>query len=371
MKNTELVKLKGIMKYKEELNKVKPLTQDIYTVAEAAKYFSCAKSQIKGYHTNYKEVFGDTITVEGTQGKQRTLISKDGMFLMSILLSKKSKVAEEAFNRVKELVFNKEENAEQISMDEIASTKEKIATDNILNFSDLKAKKEKKKKEELVEITEIELTEEGPRAVTKKITREELEKRNEESKKRLASFFENIFSNIQENEEEGYYEEDEECDCPDCLENELNKYIHKSNLERLSLKHTLDGQITVTKSYKEICSILGIDDLTASIMIQKYILDTEKDIDMMILNHLVEQKIEEKERKEGSLYYSMELLTIEKFNENKEDAYIHLVNELKYIIGRDLSMYVIEHEYERLISKIVKLNAYEDAQKVIFTLLSE
>lgn len=369
MKNTELVKVKNILKHKGILNEVKELAEDKYTIKEAAKYFACATSQVKGYLTNYKDVFGDNIQKEIPVGKAKEVltINKDGMFLLAILLGKKSKVAEEVFNKVNELV-EKDSDVQQITMDEVASAVEKekkIKTDNVIDFNDLKERKANK--EEMVEVPELELTPEGIKVVMKKITKKELERRHAESKEKINELFESILEDIRE------YEEDEEdvCNCPDCLEEEINEHIHQVNLEKIHLKHTLDAQLLITSRYKEICELLDIDDLTSSIMIQQFVLNNDYNIDEMILDHLVKRKEEENEKKVGSLYHSIELLAIEKFDENKEDAYLHLVNELKYIIGRDLSAYINERCYDRLLKKLVKLNAYEDAQKVIFTLLSE
>lgn len=369
MKNTELVKVENILKHKGILNEVKKLELDKYTIKEAARYFACATSQVKGYLTNYKDVFGNTVQKEIPVGKTKELltINKDGMFLLAILLGKKSRTAEEVFNKVNELV-EKNSDIQQVTMDEVVSAIEKenkVKTDNVIDFNDLKERKANK--EEMVEIPELELTPEGLKVVMKKITKKELEKRHEESKEKINQIFENILNDIKEYEDE----EDDKCNCPDCLKEEINQHIHETNLEKIHLKHTLDAQLLITKRYKEICELLDIDDLTSSIMIQRFVLNNDYNIDEMILNHLVKQKEEENERKIGSLYHSMELLAIEKFDESKEDAYIHLVNELKYIIGRDLSAHVNERCYDRLLTQIVKLNAYEDAQKVIFTLLSE
>lgn len=371
MKNTELVRVQGIMNYKEELNKVKPVEQEKYTIKEAAQYFGCASSQVKGYITNYKDVFGDMIRKESTATKPKEIItiSADGMFLLALLLGKRSRVSEKVFNIVNEKVeadAPKQIAMEEIAKEEIAATaEEKVTTDNIIDFNELKERKAKKKEEEMIEVPSIEMTENGPEIVMKKISKAEHEKRVEEAKEAVSSLFSKIAESIEEQEEE------EQCNCPECLEEEFNTAMHMSKLAMLEAKTTLGVQLEITKSYKEICSLLSIDDLDASIMIQGYIVNGEGDLDNIIFNYLVNQKRENENRNVGALHHSMELLATEKFNESKEDAYIHFANELKYVIGKDLTELVVKEEYEKLLTEVVRANAYTDAQNIIFTLLAE
>ena len=369
MKNTELIKVEGILKYEGELNKVKLLEQDKYTVKEAAEYFGCASSQVKGYITNYKDVLGDNIYKEIPKDKkiEVIMINKTGMYLLALLLGKRSRISEKLFNVVNDLVEKETSKCEQITMKEIASTKE---SKKVVSLEELKEKKAKQE-EEMIEVPELEMTEDGPKFVIKKITKKEYEDRQAEAKEKISQIFDEIFSELEE-EDEDEFNEEESCTCAECLEEELNLAIHESNMLKLKARTTLDMQLTITKSYKKICDVLGIDELESSILIQDYITNgEEKDIDRAILNHLVNEKLLIEDKKVGSLNYSMNLLAIEKFDESEEDAYLHLANEMKYVIGKDLTELVVKHNYKEVLTTIVRLKAFEEAQAVIFTLLSE
>lgn len=367
MKNTELIKVEGILKYEGELNKVKLLEQDKYTVKEAAEYFGCASSQVKGYITNYKDVLGDNVYKEIPKDKKKEviMINKTGMFLLALLLGKRSRISEKLFNVVHDLVEKETSKCEQITMKEIASTKE---SKKVVSLEELKEKKAKQE-EEMIEVPELEMTEDGPKFVIKKITKKEYEDRQTEAKEKISQIFDEIFSELEEDEDE--FDEEESCTCAECLEEELNLAIHESNMMKLRARTTLDMQLRITKSYKEICEVLGMDELESSILIQDYITNGDEDIDRAILNHLVNEKLLIEEKQVGSLNYSMNLLAIEKFDESEEDAYLHLANEMKYVIGKDLTELVVKHNYKEVLTIIVRLKAFEEAQAVIFTLLSE
>ena len=367
MKNTELIKVEGILKYEGELNKVKLLEQDKYTVKEAAEYFGCASSQVKGYITNYKDVLGDNVYKEIPKDKKKEviMINKTGMYLLALLLGKRSRISEKLFNVVNDLVEKETSKCEQITMKEIASTKE---SKKVVSLEELKEKKAKQE-EEMIEVPELEMTEDGPKFVIKKITKKEYEDRQTEAKEKISQIFDEIFSELEEDEDE--FDEEESCTCAECLEEELNLAIHESNMMKLRARTTLDMQLRITKSYKEICEVLGMDELESSILIQDYITNGDEDIDRALLNHLVNEKLLIEEKQVGSLNYSMNLLAIEKFDESEEDAYLHLANEMKYVIGKDLTELVVKHNYKEVLTTIVRLKAFEEAQAVIFTLLSE
>lgn len=367
MKNTELIKVEGILKYEGELNKVKLLEQDKYTVKEAAEYFGCASSQVKGYITNYKDVLGDNVYKEIPKDKKKEviMINKTGMFLLALLLGKRSRISEKLFNVVHDLVEKETSKCEQITMKEIASTKE---SKKVVSLEELKEKKAKQE-EEMIEVPELEMTEDGPKFVFKSITKKEYEDRQAEAKEKISQIFDEIFSELEEDEDE--FDEEESCTCAECLEEELNLAIHESNMMKLRARTTLDMQLRITKSYKEICEVLGMDELESSILIQDYITNGDEDIDRAILNHLVNEKLLIEEKQVGSLNYSMNLLAIEKFDESEEDAYLHLANEMKYVIGKDLTDLVVKRNYKEVLTTIVRLKAFEEAQAVIFTLISE
>lgn len=380
MKNSELVKLEGIMKYKEELHKIKPLTQETYTVEEAAKYFSCARSQVKGYHNNYKDVFGDTIIVEGSAGKQRTIISKDGMYLMAILLSKKSIIAKELFDKVLSLVSGEE----QESFNEVASTvevnKEKTTTknDSVVNFEDLKKIKESKDAENKeVKCIEVSIGSDGikvnPVKMKKKdadkLAKETIDKMNSEDRieSMLANIANSIFEDIIGQTDE---ESEEDCQCEECLSENYNKACHAADLDRLALNATLDLQAITTEKYLTICNLLGIDEIDAAILVQNAIVNYSENIDKDILNYLTQRKEKENVKKLGILKESVKLLAEEKFDSLKE-AYMVLAQEMRYFIGADLTELVEEECYTTILAKILEKDEFESAMIVIHQFLAE
>lgn len=392
MKNSELARLEGIMKYKEELNKIKPLTQDTYTVEEAAKYFLCARSQVKGYHSNYKDIFGDTIVVEGSTGKQRTIISKDGMYLMAILLSKKSIVAKELFDKVLSLVSGeKQESFEEVASTVENVTKEKeekdttVKTDNVVNFEDLKKIKESKDAQNKeVKCIELSIGPDGikvnPVKMKKKdadkLAKETIDKMNSENEldAMLANFANSIFEGIvgQATEEslEDIAEPLRDCQCEECLSEEYNKACHAADLNKLALHSTLDLQLIVTEKYLNICNLLGIDEVDASILIQKSIVERSEDIDKDILNYLTKKKEKENIKKLGILKESVKLLAEEKFDSEKE-AYMALAQEMRYFTGSDLTALVEEECYTTILAKIIETNEFEKAMIIIHQFLAE
>ena len=382
MKNTELIKVEGILNYKEELNKVKELTQEKYTVKEAAEYFGCAKSQIKGYYTNYRDVFGDTIKVEGINGKQRTIISQDGMFLLAILLNKKTKVSEETFNNVLAKVVG-----QQMSMDETAATKETVKEskkDNMIDFEDLKKKKENKSKNDAssikISVTPIKITKENMDKIIKDAN-EELDNMDyipEEIKDMLRSELNSTAERIKKgfkaeevinNITNELNEETDSCRCEECLEQDFNEMAYEAAVTRLELEVNLDCQAVYTARYKEICSLLGIDDLEASIMIQRSIVSKDSDIDKDILFHLIDEKSMEIKKKMGTIKQSVELLAEEKCD-SIEEAYMLLVQELRYVIGKNLTELVKEKRYDEITKTIVINKEFENAMAIIHNYLA-
>lgn len=386
MKNTELAQVKGIMKFKGELEKVKPLTLERYTVAEAAEYFGCAKSQIKGYHNNYKDLFGKNIIIEGVAGRQKTIINKDGMFLMAILLNKKSKIAEQVFKNVLNLVIG-----EQMTLDEAAATKAtekteetkefsdkkiegatikgKIKTDNVINFDDLKnAKASKNKNNDEVTCIKLELTPEGSKLSRVKVSREEAEEMAKEASKSIPDAIKKVLEEIQ-NTVEG--SDEEECRCPECLEQELIEACHEADMQKLLAESTLEMEVKLTMAYMDKCRTLGIDELDAAIMVQSSIATGDLDatnLDAKILNYLLDQKEDEINKEIGSLEMSLELLADEKC-ENLHEAYSIFAQEMKYIVGIDLTKYVKSKDYKEILKQVVIAKGYRDGIEVIHNYL--
>lgn len=385
MKNSELAQVKGIMKYKEELNKIKPLTQDTYTVAEAAEYFRCAKSQIKGYHNSYRDIFGDTIIVEGEKGKQKTIISKDGMFLMAILLSKKSSLAKELFDRVLSLLFGEE----QVTLEETAATVEleeepikanKIRTDNLIKFEDIKKAKEDN---ELVECLKVEIGPEGIDVSPIKMTKKEADKLVSETESELGQndSFEDMLDALANkivNDIFGSEEDDEEledevdtlksCNCKNCLDEKFDEACHDAKLTLLKTNAVLDMQKLTTKRYLEICDLLGVDKFEASIMIQNFIVNPNKDIDVEILNYLTDRKIMKRHKEIGIIEESIKLLSEEKYD-NLEEAYLVLAQEMRYVLGQDLRDSIRSGNYNILAEAIVNMDEFDKAMIIINQIL--
>lgn len=376
MKNTELVQVKNIMDYKEELNKIKELTKDKYTVAEAAEYFGCTKSQIKGYHTNYRDIFEGKVTVEGDTGRQRTIINKDGMYLMAILLNTRSKVAQQLFNNVLELV----QGAEQLSLEETAATtkdttsidgdgdikeKSKVKKENVINFEDLKKKKSKNNDEE-IECFKLELTEFGPKFEKVKMSKKEAEKKIPEQLKRI---FDEIDKELSKTLDKPY-NDSENCRCPECLEQELLECCHEADMQKLLAESTLDMEVILTERYMKKCEILGVDRLEAAIMIQSSIVDGEVNIDSKILDYLVNEKTLEIEKKTSVLKLSIELLAEEKC-ESIEEAFTLFAQEMRYVTGERLERYLKDKNYDKLLRRVVVNNEFDYALNVIREYLAQ
>lgn len=164
MKNTELIKVKNILAYKGEFDKVCILSKDIYTAREAAMMFGCTMAQIKGYLNNYKQYFEGYVEVVGTPGRQETRINKEGIFLLALLLDKRSSLAGKVANRVRESIANSEKiEAVQQKIDIEKVHEEKIEKDttpkekailNILNAV-IEAKEQETKKKKDLDIDQV------------------------------------------------------------------------------------------------------------------------------------------------------------------------------------------------------------------------
>lgn len=378
MKNTELVQVKNIMDYKEELNKVKKLTKDKYTVAEAAEYFGCTKSQIKGYHTNYRDIFEGKVTVEGDTGRQKTIINKDGMYLMAILLNKRSRVAQKLFDNVLALI----EGQKQLSIDEAAATtateeekqtsdinndkemKVKSKKENVITFEDLK--KKKSKNDDAIECLKFELTEFGPKIEKVKMSKKEVEK---ELPKELKRIFDEIDKELSKSLNKTNNDL-RDCKCPECLEQELLECCHEADMQKLLAESTLDMEVILTERYMKKCEILGVDRLEAAIMIQSSIVDGEVNIDSKILDYLVNEKTLEIEKKTSVLKLSIELLAEEKC-ESIEEAFTLFAQEMRYVTGERLERYLKDKNYDKLLRRVVVNNEFDYALNVIREYLAQ
>lgn len=378
MKNTELVQVKNIMDYKEELNKVKKLTKDKYTVAEAAEYFGCTKSQIKGYHTNYRDIFEGKVTVEGDTGRQKTIINKDGMYLMAILLNKRSRVAQKLFDNVLALI----EGQKQLSIDEAAATtateeekqtsdinndkemKVKSKKENVITFEDLK--KKKSKNDDAIECLKFELTEFGPKIEKVKMSKKEVEK---ELPKELKRIFDEIDKELSKSLNKTNNDL-RDCKCPECLEQELLECCHEADMQKLLAESTLDMEVILTERYMKKCEILGVDRLEAAIMIQSSIVDGEVNIDSKILDYLVNEKTLEIEKKTSVLKLSIELLAEEKC-ESIEEAFTLFAQEMRYVTGERLERYLKDKNYDKLLRRVVANNEFDYALNVIREYLAQ
>lgn len=375
MKNTELAKLEGIMNYKDELNKIKPLTKDAYTASEAAKYFMCTKSQIKNYHNRYKDIFGDTVTVEGKTGMQTTTINKDGMFLMGILLSKRSDIGKKLFDNVLSLITGEE----QTTMKEVSATVEQeeltinngqVRTDNIISFEDIA-----KSKEEEVNCLEITISDSDFTINPTKMKKSEADRLIKETEDKLNNgesyntyfaerakeLYDELFGNNDKEEPENIFKYSLD---------DVKNAKYSSLIDKISFETTLSLQTTFTSEYLNICNLLGIDEVDASILIQKSIVERSEDIDKDILNYLTKKKEKENIKKLGILKESVKLLAEEKFDSEKE-AYMALAQEMRYFTGSDLTALVEEECYTTILAKIIETNEFEKAMIIIHQFLAE
>ena len=164
-------------------------------------------------------------------------------------------------------------------------------------------------------------------------------------------------------------EETDSCRCEECLEQDFNEMAHEAAVTRLELEVNLDCQAVYTARYKEICSLLGIDDLEASIMIQRSIVSKDSDIDKDILFHLIDEKSMEIKKKMGTIKQSVELLAEEKCD-SIEEAYMLLVQELRYVIGKNLTELVKEKRYDEITKTIVINKEFENAMAIIHNYLA-
>lgn len=379
MKNTELVQVKGILNYKNELDKVKKLEQETYTYREAAEYFRCASSQVSGYCHNYKDLFEGHITLDETGSRKIAKLDKDAMFLLALLLNKKSPVSKVVFENVLNLIINKD----QITLDEVAATvKEKAyekeekevssKTNNVINIEDLRKAKENN---ETVTCLKVKITPEGTEITPVELSKKEAEKikknksnkTDEEMPEKLKDLLSGIASKIA-----GTLTgiEEDSCRCPECLEQELLEACHEADMEKLLVQSTLETEVIITREYMAKCELLGIDKLDAAIMVQTSVLNGDMNIDSKILNYLIDEKKAKIDKDMGVIKESIKLLAQEKFNDLKE-AYIIFAQEMRYELGQDLTKLAMEEKYDELIKIIVVNDKFCSAMNIIHTYLSE
>lgn len=313
MKNTELIKLKNILAYKGEFDKIHVLSKDIYTAREAAMMFGCTMSQIKGYLNNYKQYFIGHVEVVGTPGRQETRISKEGIFLLALLLDKRSDLAGKVANKVRESIANSEK---------IETVQQEI---NIEKVYEEKIEKTATPKEEAI----LNILNAVIEAHDKKI----------ESKKKKDLDIDQINQNLLEHQ----------------------KKLKIDNL-------TFD-------SYMTKCKILGLEELESAILMQEAFINDE-DIDKKILNVLYAKAQKEFARKRGVLRESIQLLASEKFDGQIQEAYHFLSNELRFYLGIDMKKIREKHRDMNInptsyLDLIISENGFDYAMDIISTLLAE
>lgn len=421
MKNTELIKLENILEYKGEFDKISPLSKEYYNAREAAKMFGCTMSQIKGYLNNYKQYFTESVEVVGTPGKQETRITPEGMFLLAILLDKKSTLAHQVANAVRDLIANKKD--KQVKIEDVVKdimidsnskpeepkgleelikekTKEEPKTKKTKSSKKTKAKEPKQlemnlddllKKEskedikpnikiervvikngKVVQEDEIEVSKEDLKNKSKiedvinKILKDRLEtKEQSESKISKEEFIANIINKIATIKEE--IKKEDECFCSHSIE--------KSNAKLLSLMNGLKENNAILDNYMDKCRILGLEELESAIMLQEAFM-SEKNPDEVILNALYQKEKAELSRQRGVLKESIELLASEKFNGKIQDTYHYLSNELRFYMGMNMKKIRDKQKFARVnptsyLDIIINENAYEYAMEIIATLLAE
>lgn len=150
MKNTDLIKIPHVEDYFENkaVKEAMNLQKDTYTVEEAAEYFWCSKSQIKGYHNRYKELFKESIIVTGEMGKQKTLINQKGMYLLALVLSNKSIPASQIASVVEKCIYSKSEEKQMSYIEESIASKATAA------HKEIDKSKEEKKVEMIADMKE-------------------------------------------------------------------------------------------------------------------------------------------------------------------------------------------------------------------------
>lgn len=419
MKNIELIKLENILEYKGEFDKICPLSKSYYNTRETAKIFSCTMSQVKGYLNNYKQYFTESVEVVGTPGKQETRITPEGMFLLAILLDKKSALAHQVTNAVRDLIANKKDKSvkiedvvkdimidsdskpqepkglEELVKEEVkekpktkktkSSKKTKEPKQLKMNLNDLLKEKSKEdvnpnikiervviKNGKVVQEDEIEVSKEDLKDKSKiedvinKILKDRLEtEEKSESKVSKEEFIASIINKIAMIKEE--IEKEDECFC--------SHRIAKSDTKLLSLMNGLKENNAILDSYMDKCRILGLEKLESAIMLQKAFI-TREDPNKIILNALYEKEKNELIRKRGVLKESIELLASEKFNGEIQDAYYYLSNELRFYMGINMKKIRDKQKFANIaptsyLDIIINEKAYEYAMEIIATLLAE
>ena len=361
MKNTEMIKLENILTFKGEFDKVHKL-EDVYNARQASKLFGCTMSQVKGYLNNYKQYFEGHVKVVGTPGKQETLIDKEGMFLLAILLDNKSELARKVANRVRNLIAN--------PVKEIKKAKKEIKKEEPqqleMNLEELlKHLAESPSKATKVE-EEIKIESDKPKtekAQDKKVqekkqpTQEDMQKElNEISSKLLVI---DLIKDI----------------CEMKAELEQKVYVEETKLNMLDLTTNLKENNMILSSYLEKCTMLGLEELESAIILQESFVN-DKDPDKEILNALYKQAKAETARKRGVLKESIELLASEKFNGQVQDAYYYLSNELRFCMGVNMKKIRIAQKHNNVspssyLDMIIEFNGFDFAMDIITTLLSE
>lgn len=406
MKNTELIKVNNLLNFKGELDKIKPLTQEQYTAREAAKFFGCTMSQIKGYINNYKQYFTKSVEVVGTPGKQETRISKEGMFLLAILLDKKSTVAGAVTNAVRELIANNKQEEIEIPQEPVFEKTEQKVKEKAKKKVEAEPKKETKKEEHeqlkmnldkpLVEVERVVMKNgKVEKEDSLKISQEEL-KNIDSLKEKLDKFFNNIKEEKKEVKENTETEDnsiskeemlakivkniakikkeiEKEVNCN--VQSNTDESKEEMNLRLLSMAYDLKEDNIILDNYMQKCLTLGFEELESAIMLQEAFVQ-DKNPDKVILNALYQKEKAELSRQRGVLKESIELLASEKFNGKIQDTYHYLSNELRFYMGMNMKKIRDKQKFANMtptsyLDIIVNEKAFDYAMDIISTLLSE
>ena len=368
MKNTELIKIKNLLDYKNELEKVKKLEQDAYTTKEAAVFFGCATTQIKGYLTNYKEYFKGLTELVKDKGQQKILISKDAMFLLAILLDKKSTTAKQVTNAVKELIAN--ESAKKKPKKDIEEDVQLEMDLDKVKIERLVIKNGKIAKEEGVEVSKKDLAKQDKIEDIIKALFDDKEEVNETNKEESTNVTEEELKRLQKEIKNRIEDIKQEIE-----EEEIDFLVSTANRSLFKLINNLKTNNAVLNNYMDKCRILGLEELESSILLQEAFI-LEKDPDEVILNALYQKEKEELSRKRGVLRESIELLASEKFNGEIQDTYHYLSNELRFFIGMNMKKIRDKQRFANInptsyLDMIIRENAFDYTMDVIHTLLAE
>lgn len=167
MNRIEMAKMSNLMDYFWVIEKIVKFEKEYYSYKEIASILGITPTPIKGFRSNYKEIFDPLCIVTGEPGKQTALLNKEGVFRAAILASTKSEIGLTCFNVINKLINGNEETeqlqfgyiplepideikVDDINLDEYQDAYEETSASNDSNkksMGDVSMNKDKDKKE--------------------------------------------------------------------------------------------------------------------------------------------------------------------------------------------------------------------------------